>query len=998
MVTAPPQLTTCPRCASPIEADGACPHCQASDDHQEKIEAIDFALRRLEDWFKAGKLTDPQWQAIAAGFAGQRAILTNPVQTGPPVESSIRLPRRDQCWSCKATVAGNASHCDGCGAPASGPACKSLRFYRFLWRELDQFEQAGTLTLRQSHELVAETRERITALKRKLETDRALTVTLLPDAPQKAVTPRRPFMEVLLDPHTIQWLLASGGGLLVLGLVIWLGSLGWLQNPIVIAAILGVGNAVVLLGGFALTLRTRYQFAGRALTLLACLVMPLNLWFYHTHNLITLDGHLWVAALVCCVVYVASALVLRDSLFVYVLVGGVTLTGLLLLANQKHLSEILAPVTLLLVLSLICLHCERAFPPSDDTPFSRRRFGMAFYWCAQVLLASGLVILLAAQFIGWLHGPLFGRVGFDMPLVATRAYLPYTLALVLAGTYSLIYSDVVVRRIGVYLYLAAITVLWAEIQLLVLLDVHSEAVVIVTLALTALAVNVLQVQFVDKRDFLRTIPPLGVLLSLIPVLFGLLLHVRATNDGFNRLWPFTIDWPLVGAMFVTALCCRVGAHLYRKVSPELTLFYFFATAAATLLFAAELAWMIGLKPWETAAPVLMLIPILYLIAAHLYRGHSQEAPLVWCAHASTAVMIVCSIYVAAGIAPQVQAVASITGATYNLLLAVFCLEAAIFYGLAAALRNAGWNIYLTTVMLCGAIWQLLSYFATPAEFYPLAFAILGLALLIAYRFAILEQWRWAGLARAGFQCANALTVLGFVAGTLLSLTRLAFDADEPVRRALYLMLFLAIVMLFAAWLVQQPEWRRAYFVLAVGGGAMVALLFHRLHPLNEWQTLELICILVGLGMLIVGHVGWYRETDERFSDTVSLALFFGSVALLVPLAIATVVHRFRFGEISALDELGLVFACVALLGSGILCRLKATTLFGAVTMALYVLMVLIYMHRFLDTQYLIGIYLTLGGALLFGTGLLLSVYRDRLLSLPDRIKRREGLFRVFGWR
>jgi hypothetical protein len=28
----------------------------------------------------------------------------------------------------------------------------------------------------------------------------------------------------------------------------------------------------------------------------------------------------------------------------------------------------------------------------------------------------------------------------------------------------------------------------------------------------------------------------------------------------------------------------------------------------------------------------------------------------------------------------------------------------------------------------------------------------------------------------------------------------------------------------------------------------------------------------------------------------------------------------------------------------------------------------------------------------------LSVYRERLLALPDRIKRHEGVFRVLGWR
>src|SRR5262249_6975438 len=133
--------------------------------------------------------------------------------------------------------------------------------------------------------------------------------------------PRRSLWELLLDPHSIQWLLAAGGALLVIGLVIWLATLRVFANKLVIAVALGAANLVLLLAGWYLILATRYQLAGRALTLLACLVMPLNLWFYHANDLVTLEGHLWVPALVCCALYAASALVLRDPLFVYVLMA-----------------------------------------------------------------------------------------------------------------------------------------------------------------------------------------------------------------------------------------------------------------------------------------------------------------------------------------------------------------------------------------------------------------------------------------------------------------------------------------------------------------------------------------------------------------------------------------------------------------------------------------------------------------------------------------------------
>jgi hypothetical protein len=175
----------------------------------------------------------------------------------------------------------------------------------------------------------------------------------LPSDNRPPPVPRRSFLEILLDPRSIQWLLASGGVLLVVGLVIWLASLGVFKNTLVVAVCLGAGTLVLLGGGFATVKLTRYQLAGRALALLACLVMPLNLWFYHANGLVTLEGHLWLAALVCCVLYAAAATILEDPVFVYVLMGGIAMTGCLILADLYKLIQVAAPSTLLVSLGLI---------------------------------------------------------------------------------------------------------------------------------------------------------------------------------------------------------------------------------------------------------------------------------------------------------------------------------------------------------------------------------------------------------------------------------------------------------------------------------------------------------------------------------------------------------------------------------------------------------------------------------------------------------------------
>ena len=119
-----------------------------------------------------------------------------------------------------------------------------------------------------------------------------------------------------------------------------------------------------------------------------------------------------MAALVCCVLYLASALVLRDHVFVYVLAGGVAMTGLLMLAHADRFWEIASPAAMLVVLGLISIHVERAFPEIEG-PFSRRRFGMAFFRSGQVL--SGRGVALGAG----------GAVGRRLALsAAVRAALP----------------------------------------------------------------------------------------------------------------------------------------------------------------------------------------------------------------------------------------------------------------------------------------------------------------------------------------------------------------------------------------------------------------------------------------------------------------------------------------------------------------------------------------------------------------------------------------------
>ena len=78
-------------------------------------------------------------------------------------------------------------------------------------------------------------------------------------------------------------------------------------------------------------------------------------------------------------------------------------------------------------------------------------------------------------------------------------------------------------------------------------------------------------------------------------------------------------------------------------------------------------------------------------------------------------------------------------------------------------------------------------------------------------------------------------------------------------------------------------------------------------------------------------------------------------------------------------------------------QLRATTITGAALLLVYLLSLLLFINMLQNVQ-TAAIWMMIGGGVIFGTGILLSIYRDRLLTLPDKVRRREGVFRVLGWR
>jgi hypothetical protein len=964
------------------------------------------ALEYAEDWITQAVAKHPavnpdRLAGLHEYYRRRRESAAGDAKQGRPLPEELAFLAPGRCALCESDLAAGEAHCTACGAAVQSPAGTLYRNLTFLLRELRDHGEAGRLPLFLAHALLTRARGERAAARARLGREAApVAVPVVEPVDARPARRRRSVMELVLDPRGTQCLLAVGGTLFVLGLVVWLAARGVFENPAVVAAALGAANLAALAGGWAVTRRSRYQTAGRALALLACLVLPLNLWFYHAQGLVTVEGHLWLAALAVCLLYAASARVLRDALFVPVFLGGVALAGLLLLGELGQFWEIAAPVGLLAGLGLLAVHAERAFPPAGEGPFTRRRFGLAFFWTGHALLAAGLLLLLGAQLAGgWLYDPVFrpvyeGLRARPSPVVAEPAGRVFALAVVLAAACAYAYSDLVVRRIGLYLYLAAGAALWAEVLAVELLAVHvGPEVVIAVLALTALAVNLLHTRAAgsDGERLVRSFPVLGLFLTLLPVVWGVVLHARATS-ALGHAWPYPEGWGFVGAMLLTAAAARAGAFLYRHARPGLSAAYFFATGAATLVAAAGLLGLLGRHAWQEQAPWLMALPLAYLLAAKRYRGGTAALPLYWVGQAATAVMLLSSLGAA------FQGFFLIRGEPLNLALALFFAEAAGFYALAVAVRGRGANVYLGTAAAAAAVWQLLSFAGAGTDYYAPTFASLGVALLVVYRFAVPGRLDRAGVAPAAFQCGNALLSLGFLAELLSLLGRLAGGAVHRQHDWAVLVPLLALLAatLVGAALVGHAGWRRWYLAAAVAQGLLTALVVNALIDLSPWQSLEVFTVAVGLGLLAAGHAGWYREQGgERRSDLVDFALVVGSLLVGIVLGLAVSVHRFR-DTFSLPDEVGLLAAGLLLLASGLVLRLRATTVTGGGMVLLYVVGLLLFVHwRELSTAALV---LAGGGGVLFGTGLVLSVFRERLRALPDRLRRREGLFKVLDWR
>jgi len=810
--------------------------------------------------------------------------------------------------------------------------------------------------------------------------------------------------EALLDPRSIQWMLMLGGGLLVLGLVVLL--INWLdiEAPYIIAASMGAGTLAIMAGGWYFALKTKYKIAGRALTFLTCVVAPLNLWYYHAQDILTLENHLWVGGVICSLLYIATVRVLRDPIFMYAVAVGVTLTVLLFLPVLNVSVDATNLSITLMILGLVAVHAERAFT-ADEGEFSRARYGMPLFWSGQAQAGAALLILLSSQLLSWLHEPLmrFFDVGFQGNLLTDKPVLAGGIWLL--GTYLYLYSDFVVRKVGVYIYLAAISLLMAIISIIGW-QFESPEAVIFALTLVALGANIAR-RFTTQLEgnLSRVTAPLGLILNGLPLLIGWVLLLRANYNEGDPSVP--IQWNYIFAMLAVTVSNRISAHLFRLESIKHVTTYLSFSAAALLMAAAGLLPLVGFELWYQQAPLLMVIPIGYMVAARLWRGQVFERPLGWIGHAATAIIL---FHAFVGSLNQFSLIMQpVQEHIQNLLLGAVFAEASLFYALAGLFRKRSVNAYFAAAAACGALWQWMGYFGVAGYLHTILYAVLGLVTLITARKLGLEKVdvflasgepgsATRGRGATAFQCGNAILSIALLSAFWQGFMRL-FDGSTPGVEN-FALLVTTVVSVAAIWTVPWGTWRQVYTSASI----LLALLsfltlsIEWLRKLNLGEKIELVCVIAGVALLVVSYVGRFREKDGSKNELVGTGLFLGSVLAAVPLLIAVVYHRWGADIISFRDELGILAVTIVMLVTGYSWQAKSPTLIGGGCLTLYLIVLITELARRAEQMMGVAVFMTIAGAAVFGIGIALSMYREKLLELPDKISNREGLFRVISWR
>ena len=822
--------------------------------------------------------------------------------------------------------------------------------------------------------------------------------------PPKITSPG--FWEQLLNPLMLQRMMTFGGVLLIIGFVIWLKSIGVFANPMVVAGAIGGATLAAISIGIGLVRRTRYQLAGRGLVLLGSLALPLNLWFYDAQGLVTVaeGGHLWIPALVCCVIYAAVARALRDHWFVYAFVSGVTLTGMLFLANVQVACfwKLLPQATLLTSLGLICMQCERLFLTGPG-PFSRERFGTAFFYSGLALVGIGLGLLGSGHGLAFVQEsfPRFFGVSFAaFALTTSQKY--WMLGLVGISTVAFLHEHFSRRGRGLYAGISAGLIAWS---VLILFDIFaisfSLSELMIALAgftlLGGLALNhgkrwvtgSTQPEWSEAhRSFQRLVQWTTGAVALVS--FGQFVgQFFSITGGF---FDCTTGALLGGQLLISALACWMLFPQKEKQDSETVVSSNELSSelggVGTVLATGSMITFTRMCGWLLPNPLAILVFALPW-ALNLWRRLGNQTQAF-----TNRKAILVSTSVALG---YLLTFGTTEPGEASWVLGTALLVAALNYFAIGEGKAKSWEsvhgilALLGAMSVCGVLLGLSGGYST-----ILSFSLLGASILCLQQFfgnpsQEANDFHWENIG-AGLIC------LGSVAASL-HVTSDWLRGINDLNRMYFLLGQLTLVGV-SSLLTRHQAWKNSFYALGLIQLVQAVGIANGLLDLSWPRRMELLSLVTGAALLVSGHRAWAREQGKE-DPLATFGLTFGSIATVLPLGVGLMFHRF-FAE-SGLDmwglfhEISVILIGLVLLGTGMMCRIRATTCGGGLLLFMH-LTTLIFLIPLPEQLQHTSVVMMAGGGLFFLVAMLLSIYRDWLLQLPKQIREGEGVFRVLKWR
>ncbi|MEM7785141.1 MAG: hypothetical protein AAF623_17465 [Planctomycetota bacterium] len=826
--------------------------------------------------------------------------------------------------------------------------------------------------------------------------------TSVDDQPMSSVTSKS-LLERLLTPQNLNLMMGSGAMMLVIGFVVWLWSVGIFDNPLIAAMSLGVGNLTLL--GFSVWLyqATRFKLAGNGMLLLSSILLPLNLWFYDSQGLLELNqgDPLWIPALACCAIFAFVGRLTRNPQFAYSLVGGVILSGLLFLAGPG-VGLIWQPIptsVFLVVVSSLAIFSERWFS-ADEGPFSRDQFGLAFFNAGHWSLLAALA-LLSTQLMFSL---------FNIQWLMSRTSAFGQLELMSA-------AGILAFTCGIYFYSAFVRKQWAF-----------QGLGVVSLVASALVLG-------DVLGIRLTVPLAGLIFSTLMVAMNLIIHFRKAskdesqpvswanlslltwaviaNAAVALCWFFQTDnlfngnsgfIPSIVYLFIAGLACltvprlwigdqnRFGFSIIRwlgAITVSIAACFSIGYPAALVAMSERSFFIGGLAVAAITMVLTFGLPKLGIQTRQERIGNTLAFALLaaigtsvgWACEYSIGMPTAASILTSIIASATFLQISHLTQREESLIAAIVCF------------------------VLTGI--QLFVYFQLTDPFMIVAALTMGgLVVYLPSRIARAAAKRHSkdslAIRYAGVtsNVGSSLIICGSGASVLMLLT--AFASDGADWSHVTLIAFNLLVSILIGITEPGIAWRQSFRLISVIQGIALMVAVGSLSENTFWEKAQLASLVIGAVVTMATYVGWSKEKQGQENGLITFGFFAGSVTLVIPLFAGFIGTRFWNHYVPGefwfyLNEIGTLAIGLILLGSGIMTRVRSTT-FGGAILCLTVVGGLVALIRIPSQLNSAAIIMMIGGGIFFGTAILLSFYRDWLVSLPERIKQRKGLFQVMKWR